>query len=111
MHRRVVARAVEQNSSKLPAHASRFVRKDVRLKRFLIVAGTDVSSNCDVGDGPAWGSWKTVPFATHGEISIDVVRSPSRRKSKTWPHAGWRPGTMHGDSSAGTPSYGGTTWS
>ena len=56
------------------AHASRLVRKEERLKRFLIVAGTDVSSNCDVGDGPAWGSWKTVPFATHGEISIDVVR-------------------------------------
>ena len=60
---------------------SRFVKKVDRLKRFLIVAGTEESSNCDVGVGPLCGSWKTVPFLTHGEMSIAVVRKPKRLKS------------------------------
>jgi hypothetical protein len=30
------------------AYASRLVRKPDRLKRFLTVAGTDVSSNCEI---------------------------------------------------------------
>lgn len=35
--------------SKVPAHSSRFVRKLLRLKIFLTVAGMDECSNCEVG--------------------------------------------------------------
>mmetsp|Transcript_70582 Transcript_70582/g.117194 ORF Transcript_70582/g.117194 Transcript_70582/m.117194 type:complete len:203 (-) Transcript_70582:1130-1738(-) len=98
------------SSSKLPAHSSRFVRKEDRLNRFLTVAATEVSSNCEVFIGP-FGSWMTKFFCTHGETSIAVARSPKRLKSKASPQFGCTPGTTQLDSSAGTPSYGGTTWS
>ena len=47
----------KSNSSKLPAQASRCVRKKDKLNKFLIVAGTEVSSNWDVFVGPRSGSW------------------------------------------------------
>ena len=31
--------------------------------------------------GPRLGVWKTDPLATHGEMSMAVVRKPSRRKA------------------------------
>ena len=112
------------------SHASRFVKNDVKLKRVFTVAGTELSSNCDVLVGPL-GSWTALPFDTHGEISSDVscgrinvvsfrsrhaefwqieyrgriTRLPSRLKSKS------ATGARQGASSAGTPSNGGTTWS
>ena len=48
---------------------------------------------------------------THGEMSIADDRRPRRLKSKAGPQDAWAPGTMHGASSAATPSKGGTTWS
>jgi hypothetical protein len=47
-----------------------------RLKSVLTVAGTLVSSNCEVLYGP-FGSWITVPFGIQGEISIAEVRRPA----------------------------------
>ena len=90
------------SSSKFPAHASRFVKNVDRLNRFVSVAEIDVRSNCDVFVGP-FGSWKTVPFATHGDISVAASRRPRRRKSN------FAFGHLQGASSATTPSYGGTT--
>ena len=94
-----------------PAHASRFVRNDERLNRFFVVARMDVRSNWDVAKGPCCGSWKTAPLGTSGEINIADDRRPRRLKSKAGPQDAWVPGTMHGASSAATPSKGGTTWS
>ena len=74
------------SSSNEPAHASRLVRNELRLKSRLIVAGTEVSSNWDVVNGPR-GSWKTLPRLTRGEMSIAPERSPSRRKSNAGPQA------------------------
>lgn len=99
------------SSSKFPAQASRFVRKNDKLKRFLTVAGSEVNSNCEVLKGPCWGSWKTAPLPTQGEISIDVARKPNLLKSNGWPHFGCLPGMIQEDPSAGTPSCGGITWS
>lgn len=48
-------RGVERLSalSKVPAHASRFVRKGPgKLNSFFTVAGMDECSNCEVGVGP-----------------------------------------------------------
>lgn len=66
------------------------------------MAGTELSSNCDVLVGP-FGSWIALPLDTHGEISSDVRRFPSRLKSKS------AHGARQGASSAGTPSKGGIT--
>ena len=84
------------------SHASLFVKNEVRLKSVFTVAGTELSSNCDVLVGPL-GSWTALPFATHGEISNEVSLLPSRLKSKS------ATGARQGASSAGTPSNGGTT--
>ena len=63
--------------------------------------------------GP-FGSWKTAPLGTHGDMSIAVERRPRRLKSKGRPQLdGCLPmgAAQHGDSSLGTPSEGGTMWS
>lgn len=75
----------------------------MRLNKVLTVAGTELSSNCDVLVGPL-GSWIALPLDTHGEISSDVRRFPSRLKSKS------AHGARQGASSAGTPSKGGVTY-
>ena len=69
------------SSSNEPAHASRLVRNELRLKSRLIVAGTEVSSNWDVANGPR-GSWKTLPRSTRGEISIAPGAKPEPSKVK-----------------------------
>lgn len=74
----------------------------MRLNKVLTVAGTELSSNCDVLVGPL-GCWIALPLDTHGEISSDVRRFPSRLKSKS------AHGARQGASSAGTPSKGGVT--
>jgi hypothetical protein len=53
------------------SHTSRLVKNDVKLKRVFTVAGTELSSNCDILVGPL-GSWTALPFDTHEEISSDV---------------------------------------
>jgi len=76
------ANRLMRTSSKLPAQASRFVRKPGRLNRFFAVASMLVWSNCDVFVGPFRGDCMTLPFATHGDISMDEERTPRRLKSK-----------------------------
>lgn len=54
----------QNSSSKVPAHASLFVKKfDFRLKSFFTVAGIDECSNCEYANGPT-GSWITTPSNT-----------------------------------------------
>eukprot|EP00967_Tisochrysis_lutea_P142998 scaffold265038_cov32-Tisochrysis_lutea.AAC.1 len=98
------------SSSKDPAQASLAVRNTLKLNSRFTVAGILVSSNSDVGVGPV-GRWKTDPLGTQGEMSIADVRSPKRRKSNAGPQRECEPGMWHGESSEGTPSDGGTTWS
>ena len=90
----------------VPTHLSRCVRNVDRLKSFFAVAMPEVISYCELGVGP-FGSLIAVLAGTHGESTIALTRIPRRLKSKGC--AEQLGGTWHGDSSAATPSCGGTT--
>jgi hypothetical protein len=65
LHRQSVLGVLrERTPSKVPAQASRAVKKGAcRLKSFFTVAGIDECSYCDVGVGP-FGSCTTAPHNT-----------------------------------------------
>ena len=70
-----------RKQSKVPAQASRLVRKLLRLKSFLTVAGMEECSNSDVGYGPD-GLCSTVLGSIHGDTSSAGTRTPRRSKPK-----------------------------
>lgn len=77
-----------------------------RLNNVLMVAGTEVSSNSELLNGPV-GRWMTVPFAIQGLMIIAVARAPVRRKSKCLVQVD---SMVHAELSAGIPTGVGT-WS
>jgi len=66
--------------SKVPAHASRLVKKSFKLKIFFTVAGIDECSYSDVGCGPD-GPCNTA-FPIFSFVIVDVVYKPSEDSYK-----------------------------
>jgi hypothetical protein len=69
----VLGLVLVKTPSKVPAHASRFVRNSLRLKIFFTVAGIEECSNCDVSYGPE-GPCNTAIFSSTACVTLLLIK-------------------------------------